>query len=135
MTDRTTRIVLPEPYPTAEYAHAVIVEPGRTAHFSGVCPLDGDGHVVGPGDLPRQVDQVVANALAILADVGAKPDDVVRAVIYVVSTDSAELGQVWAAMMGTELAPALRAAATLVGVATLGYAGQRLEVDLTAALG
>jgi enamine deaminase RidA (YjgF/YER057c/UK114 family) len=134
MTDRITRIVLPEVYPTPEYAHAVIVEPGRLALFSGVCPLDGDGHVVAPGDLSRQVDQVVANALAVLANVGAKPDDVVRTVIYVVSTDRAELSEVWEALLKSGLAPALRAAATLLGVTTLGYAGQRLEVDLTAVL-
>jgi enamine deaminase RidA (YjgF/YER057c/UK114 family) len=134
MTDRITRIALKDPYPTSEYAHAVVVEPGRQALFSGICPLDADEGVVAPGDLERQTDQVVANALAILANAGATPDDVVRTTIYVVSDDSTELAKTWDRLLESELAPTLRVAATLLGVTTLGYTGQRLEIELTAVL-
>jgi enamine deaminase RidA (YjgF/YER057c/UK114 family) len=134
MADRITRIALTEPYPTSEYAHAMVVEAGRMAVFSGVCPLDGDEKVVAPGDLDAQTDQVVANAMAILANAGATPEDVVRTVVYVASTESEELAKVWDRLLESDLGPTLRAAATLLGVATLGYPGQLLEVELTAAL-
>jgi enamine deaminase RidA (YjgF/YER057c/UK114 family) len=65
----TGRFVLINPeglHPTAGYAHLTIAEAGRTAHLAGLCPLDTDGQVVGPGDLGAQICQVVANALAIL---------------------------------------------------------------------
>jgi enamine deaminase RidA (YjgF/YER057c/UK114 family) len=92
-----------------------------------------DGQVV-DGDLDAQVDQVVANSLVALDAAGAAPDDVVRAVVYVLSSDSRVLGRVWRRLGASELAPAFTAASTLLGVAALGYPGQLLEVDLTAAL-
>ena len=134
MTDRITRISLTEPYPTSEYAHAMVVEAGRMAMFSGVCPLDGEEQVVAPGDLDRQTDQVVANAMTILAKAGATPEDVVRTVVYVASAEREEVAGAWNRLLESELGPALRSAATLLGVTTLGYPGQMLEVELTAAL-
>jgi hypothetical protein len=58
----------------------------------------------------------------------------VRSVIYVVSPDSAVLSRVWDQLMTSALAPAFSSASTLLGVAALGYTGQLIEIDLTAAL-
>ena len=59
--------------------------------LAGQCPLDAFGALVGAGDIDLQIDQVAANAAAVLAAVGARPDQVVRSVIYVVSDDNSVL--------------------------------------------
>ena len=134
MTDRFILINPEGLHPTSGYAHLTIVEAGRTAHLAGVCPLDADEQIVGRGDLGAQIDQVVANSMAVLSAAGATPHDVVRSVIYVVSPNSAVLSDAWDRLNASPLAPAFATASTLLGVAALGYAGQLVEIDLTAAL-
>jgi enamine deaminase RidA (YjgF/YER057c/UK114 family) len=119
---------------TPGYHHVTVVEAGRTAHVAGQSPLDVDGKLVGEGDLLAQVDQVVANALAALAAVGAAPSDVVRTHIWVVSADRDDLASTWTRLRSSALADALTTASTLVGVAQLGFPGQLVELDLTVAL-
>jgi enamine deaminase RidA (YjgF/YER057c/UK114 family) len=116
------------------YSHITITSAGRLAHLAGQCPLDVTGQVVGAGDYEAQTDQVIANCLAVLAAAGAEPSDVARSVIYVVSPESAVLAGVWDRLMASELAPAFTTASTLLGVAALGFGGQLVEIDLTAAL-
>ncbi len=134
MTPRLTRLNPDALHPTPGYHHVTVAEAGRTAHLAGQCPLDHEGNLVGPGSLSTQTDQVVANALTALAAAGAGPQDVVRAVIYVRSDERADLSATWTRLMDSALAPALTGAATLLGVAQLGFAGQLVELDLTAAL-
>ncbi|WP_436534016.1 RidA family protein [Actinoplanes sp. HUAS TT8] len=120
---------------TAGYHHVTISTAGRLAHLAGQCPLDLAGRVVGePGDYAAQTAQVIANCLAVLAAAGAGPDQVVRSVIYVVSPDHAVLSAVWHQLNASPLGPAFTTASTLLGVASLGYENQLVEVDLTAAL-
>lgn len=121
-------------HPTPGYHHVTVVESGRTAYLAGQCPLDGSGTLVGPGDLLAQTDQVVANALVALSAAGATPSDVVRSVIYVASGERADLSAVWQRLNDGPLAQAFTTASTLLGVAVLGFPGQLVEVDLTAAL-
>jgi enamine deaminase RidA (YjgF/YER057c/UK114 family) len=119
----------------AGYSHVTISNSGRLAHLAGQCPLDLSGAVVGePGDHAAQTEQVIRNCLAVLEAAGVTPADVVRSVIYVVSPDSAVLSAVWRQLTASPLAPAFTTASTLLGVASLGYPGQLVEVDLTAAL-
>ncbi|MFF4340087.1 RidA family protein [Kitasatospora sp. NPDC001540] len=129
-----TRIDPPELHPTAGYAHITVVEAGRTAHLAGQCPLDADEELVGAGDLDAQIDQVVANAMTALAAIGVGPERVVRSVVHVVSDRSEVLGGAWRRLTASPLGPAFGTASTLLGVAALGYSGQLVEVDLTAAL-
>lgn len=129
-----TRINPETLHPTPGYHHVTIAPADRLAFLAGQCPLDRSGAVVGTDDLPAQVEQVVANALAALAAAGATPAEVVRSVVYVVSDDSAVLGAVWRQLRESPLAPAFESASTLLGVAALGFSGQRVEIDLTAAL-
>ena len=125
----------PGVHETAGYSHVTITSEGRLAHLAGQCPLDLDGSVVGaPGDYDAQTDQVIANCLTVLEAAGAGPGDVVRSIIYVVSSDSAVLAGVWDRLNASPLGPAFSTASTLLGVAALGYRGQLIEVDLTAAL-
>ena len=90
---------------TPGYHHVTVVGAGRLAFLAGQCPLDANGTLVGPGDVLEQADQVAANALAVLDAVGAKPSDVVRSVIYVVSGDQQILGAVWRRLNESPLAP------------------------------
>jgi enamine deaminase RidA (YjgF/YER057c/UK114 family) len=128
------RINPPGLHETPGYHHVTVVPAGRLAFLAGQCPLDGSGRLVGEADPVAQVDQVVANTLAALAAVGAGPGDVVRTVIYVVSDDHAVLVDVWRRFVGSPLGAAFTTASTLLGVARLGFRGQLVELDVTAAL-
>lgn len=133
MTAKITRINPAGLHPTPGYHHVTVIPPGRLAFLAGQCPLDAAGTVVGPGDLDAQIDQVAANALAALAAAGARPEHVVRSVIYIRDDDSAVLGAAWRRLTESVIGPAFTTASTLLGVAALGFAGQLVEVDLTAA--
>ncbi|MFH9328699.1 RidA family protein [Streptomyces althioticus] len=134
MTAEITRLNPPQLHATPGYHHITVVEAGRTAYLAGQCPLDVSGELVGEGDLDAQIDQVAANALAALNAVGAGPEHVVRSVIYVVSDDVPVLGSAWRRLTSSVVGPAFTTASTLLGVARLGFSGQIVEVDLTAAL-
>jgi enamine deaminase RidA (YjgF/YER057c/UK114 family) len=116
------------------YHHVTVAQPGVTIHLAGQCPLDPEGALVGPGDVVAQAEQVARNIEFALASVGATPSDVVRAVIYVASPDRESLSAVWSSLTSSVAAAAFTGASTLLGVAQLGYAGQLVEVDITAVL-
>jgi enamine deaminase RidA (YjgF/YER057c/UK114 family) len=128
------RVNPPQLHQTPGYHHVTVVSAGRLAFLAGQCPLDPSGAVVALGDPLGQVDQVVRNTLAALAAVGAGPEQVVRTVIYVVTDENPVLGAVWRRLLDSPLAPAFTTASTLLGVARLGFTGQLVELDVTAAL-
>jgi enamine deaminase RidA (YjgF/YER057c/UK114 family) len=134
MAEKITRVNPQQLHRTPGYHHITVVEAGRTGYLAGQCPLDRSGALVGAGDFDAQADQVAANSLVALAAVGARPQDVVRSVIYVVSQDSRVLGAVWRRLTASSIGTAFTTASTLLGVAQLGFPGQLVEVDLTAAL-
>ena len=134
MASRVTRINPDQLHTPPGYHHITVVESGRTAFLAGQCPLDVSGALVGAGDLDVQIDQVVANCVIALAAVGAQPSQVVRSVVYVVSDDTAVLAAVWYRLTRSAIAAAFTTASTLLGVAQLGFPGQLVEIDLTAAL-
>ncbi|WP_199786350.1 RidA family protein [Streptomyces sp. AA4] len=123
----------PALHPTPGYHHVTTVDARRTVHLAGQCPLTPDGAVV-PGDVLAQADQVVANTEAALSHAGAAPEDVVRTVIYVATSDRPTLSAVWQRFTESSIAAAFTTASTLVGVTCLGYPGQLVELDVTAAL-
>jgi enamine deaminase RidA (YjgF/YER057c/UK114 family) len=86
---------------------------------------------VGEGDINAQVDQVAENAVIALDAVGARPSHVVRTVVYVVSDDRSVLAAAWERLTQS---PIGTTASTFLGVTRLGFPGQLVEVDLTAAL-
>lgn len=134
MTQRITRLNPADLHATPGYHHVTVVNAGRLAFLAGQCPLDRSGTVVGADDYDAQVDQVAANAMTALAAVGATPDHVVRSIVYVVSTERVVLSAVWQRFTDSPLAPAFTTASTLLGVTQLGFTGQLVELDLTAAL-
>ncbi|MGH3781794.1 MAG: RidA family protein [Pseudonocardiaceae bacterium] len=134
MIPKITRVNPDQLHKPPGYHHITVVEPGRTAFLAGQCPLDVSGTLVGPGDINAQIDMIASNAVTALAAVGAKPGHVVRSVIYVVSGDTAVLAAAWLRLTNSIIGPAFTTASTLLGVAQLGFRGQLIEIDLTAAL-
>jgi enamine deaminase RidA (YjgF/YER057c/UK114 family) len=118
---------------TPGYHHVTRVQADTLVYLAGQCPLQASGELAA-GGLQGQTAQVIANILTALKSAGATPDNVVRTVIYVASSDRDELGAVWAQLNESPLAPAFTTASTLLGVAQLGFTGQLVEIDVTAAL-
>ncbi|GAB2559197.1 RidA family protein [Kribbella endophytica] len=123
----------PALHPTPGYHHVTTVEASRLVFLAGQCPLDPAGDLAAE-DLEGQTAQVITNILTALESAGATPEDVVRTVIYVASQDRDDLGAVWTWLNDSPLAPAFTTASTLLGVAQLGFTGQLVEIDVTAAL-
>ena len=71
--------------PTA-YTH--VVRWDRILFIAGQVALDGDGNVVGEGDMGAQVRQVLENLKTVLASQGADFDDVTKITIYTTDIDA-----------------------------------------------
>jgi enamine deaminase RidA (YjgF/YER057c/UK114 family) len=120
-------------YPGAPYAYAAIAPPGSLVFAAGACPIDADGKVVGGSDYGQQARQMMANLAAALAAAGAVLPDVLKTTVYVASARQADLVAVWdvvRAAFGDHDAPS-----TLLGVTTLGYTGQLVEIEAVALAG
>ena len=117
----------PNLFPPPGYAH-VASGAGRVVFTAGAVPLDGEGNLVGEGDYEAQTEQVAANLEAQLAAGGATAADVVKTTVYVVAGD-VPLARVWDAFRRSPLA---EAPSTLLGVASLGYTGQLVEIEAVA---
>jgi enamine deaminase RidA (YjgF/YER057c/UK114 family) len=74
------------PVPTT-YSQVVIATGSKLVFVSGQEPEDINGKLVGPGDLAVQARQVFGNLGRALAAAGARPDQVCRITIHVVSYD------------------------------------------------
>ena len=118
---------------TPGYHHVTRVQADTLVYLAGQCPLQVSGELA-PGGLQGQTAQVIANILHALKSAGATPENVVRTVIYVASSDRSELSAVWSQLNASPVAPAFTTASTLLGVAQLGFPGQLVEIDVTAAL-
>ena len=114
------------------YAYAAVTAPGSLVFTAGACPLDEDGEVVAPGDIPAQAAKVMENLVVALRACGAELTDVAKSTVYVASSRREDLVAAWEvvrAAFGEHDAPS-----TLLGVAILGYPDQLVEVEAVAAL-
>ena len=64
------------------YTHLVEVSGGRTIYISGQVALDGEGRLVGEGDVAAQSRQVFENLKTALAAADATLDDVVKITVF-----------------------------------------------------
>ena len=71
--------------PTA-YSHLVKID--NLLFIAGQVALDGDGNVVGEGDMSAQVRQVLENLQSVLASEGADFSNVVKVNIFTTDIDS-----------------------------------------------
>ena len=114
--------------PAANYAHAVLTTaPSRWLHTSGVVPVRPDGTT--PDDIADQATVVWENLLAMLAEAGMGPRDVVSVTTYAVVGE--DLAPVMAAR--DEALEGHRAASTLVTVPALAQPQWRMEIAIVAA--
>jgi enamine deaminase RidA (YjgF/YER057c/UK114 family) len=118
---------------TPGYHHVTRVQADTLVYLAGQCPLQTSGELA-PGGLEGQTAQVITNIQTALQAAGATPDQVVRTVIYVARSDRSDLSAVWTQLHASPIAAAFTTASTLLGVAQLGFPGQLVEIDVTAAL-
>ncbi|MBK5911734.1 enamine deaminase RidA [Rhodothalassium salexigens] len=113
------------------FSHAVRAHGGTLVHLAGQVAWDGEGRVVGPGDLAAQARQVLANLGAVLASQGAGPADVVRLRTYVVDYSPDKMAAILPALT-TFYGDATPAANTLIGVQALALPEFLIEIEATA---
>ena len=111
------------------YNYGVKVRGGATLYVAGQVAFDGEGKVVGAGDIARQFEQALANFRRILEAGEALPQDVVKLNIY--TTDMAAykanlpgIGRAYRAVFGHHY-PAM----TVVEVKSLYDDGILLEIE------
>ena len=63
--------------PFGAFSQAVTVGNGRLVFLKGQVALDGEGGIVGDGDMARQVEQTLNNIRDILAALGGRMSDIV----------------------------------------------------------
>jgi enamine deaminase RidA (YjgF/YER057c/UK114 family) len=113
------------------YAYAAATRATSLCFTAGACPLDDTGQVVAPGDVAAQARQALANLRVALEECGCAFTDVLKTTVFVASSDRADLVKAWnevASAFGEHDAPS-----TLLGVATLGYQHQLVEIEAVAA--
>jgi enamine deaminase RidA (YjgF/YER057c/UK114 family) len=124
--------------PTPEgFTHVAIAEGTRLVFLAGQVAQDGDGRLVGEGDLAAQMEQAMMNVAAGLEAAGATFDDVAKTTLYVVEWDESKLEQLFTGFgrAAERLGGGSRAPVTLVPVPRLFEAGHLVEVEVTAVLG
>jgi enamine deaminase RidA (YjgF/YER057c/UK114 family) len=115
------------------YTQAIIAPRGRTLYLSGQVAFDADAKVIGPGDVPRQIDTVFSNLRTVLAAAGAKAEHVLRVTHYFVDYDMSFLPDLVRNMQ--ETFPAGRMpTSTLLTVPRLGRDGLRYELTAEAVI-
>ncbi|MFJ6660069.1 RidA family protein [Streptomyces sp. NPDC091377] len=126
------RVTVPSLFTPPTYSHATVVEAAtRLAFLAGSVPLDSEGNLVGEEDAVRQAGQVIANLDEQLRAVGSGLEHVVSTDVYVVSPDPTVLAAVWEVVQDSGLSDGPHSS-TLIGVASLGYPGQLVEITATA---
>ena len=135
-SQRTVRAVNPAAlYDSVSFgfSHAVEQAPGRTLHLSGQVAWDGQGQLVGEGDVIAQTRQALANLRTVLAAAGATPSDVTRVRTYIVNHDPAKLAEICGLTNGFYDGHT-PAANTVIGVQALALPGFLIEIEATAGL-
>ena len=114
------------PEPISHYADAV--RAGDLLFVSGCLPVNGDGQLVGEGDVVAQADRVFENIRSVLAAAGASPSDVVKVTVFLTDVDDRPaINPVRQRFFGET-----RPASTLVEVSRLAIDGARIEVEAVA---
>ena len=117
--------------PTGIEGLSQVVRMGPTVYVSGQVALDGDGQIVGPGDLRAQTARAMENLSHSLLIAGATPADVAKITVYIVNLTPAD----WAAVreVGARFFPQRNPpAGVVVGVASLPREGLLIAVDAVA---
>ena len=114
--------------PISHYSDAVLA--GRTVYVSGQAAVDGQGKLVGAGDVVAQTRQVLENMKLALAAAGATLDDVVKVTVYLADRDDRpRVNEV-----RKEYFKANKPASTLIEINRLAIEGMLVEIEAIAVL-
>ena len=109
--------------PISHYTDAVRF--GDLLFVSGIAPFDGDGNVVGEGDVVAQTRQVLQNLLDALRTVGADMGHVLKVTVFLTDVnDRAAINPVRQEFFGDS-----RPASTLVEVSALVDPKMLVEIE------
>jgi enamine deaminase RidA (YjgF/YER057c/UK114 family) len=127
------KILLPAGWPQPKgFAHGILAE-DRTIWVAGQIGCDAAGTFA--ADLPAQIEQALRNIVAVLADGGAGPEQVVRLTWYMLDVTQynalrTEIGASYRRVMGRHF-PTM----TVVEVKRLVEAQALVEIEATAVAG
>ena len=114
--------------PLSHYTDAVRF--GDLLFVSGIAPFDGEGNVVGEGDVVAQTRQVLQNLLDALRTVGADMRDVLKVTVFLTDVnDRAAINPVRQEFFGNA-----RPASTLIEVSALVDPNMLVEIEAVAAI-
>jgi enamine deaminase RidA (YjgF/YER057c/UK114 family) len=125
------KTLLPPGWPRPKcYANGISAR-GRLVFTAGVIGWD-EGERIVADTLPVQLEQVLRNTLAILAEAGAGPEHIVRMTWYVTDRDDyvanlAGIGAAWRTIIGKHY-PCM----AVVAVSALVEPAARIEIETTA---
>ena len=118
--------------PAKGYSNGVVAQ-GRTIFVAGQIGWTVEAKMVGP-DFVAQTEQALRNIVAVLAEAGARPDQITRLTWFI--TDKAsyvsrqkEIGEAYRRVIGRHF-PAM----TLLVVADLLEEGAKVEIEATAVI-
>jgi len=133
MSSKAFAILQPAGWPRPKGYSNGIAATGRQVFVSGQIGWDAQGRFVS-ADLAGQVKQALLNIMAVLSEVDAKPEHIVRLTWYVTSREEyhaqlREIGGAYRAVMGKHF-PAM----SVVQVVGLMEAEAKVEIEATAVL-
>lgn len=102
---------------------------GNLVFTSGSTPTEPDGALVGVGDVDAQARQALANLEAMLQAAGSSVADLVEMTVFLVEPAMRELQ--WAPAV-LEFTGRTQVAVTVVGVSSLAFEGQSIEIKAVA---
>jgi len=106
------------------------VRAGDLLFVSGIVAVDGDGHLVGEGDVVEQARQVFRNMGEVLTAAGCRFADVVKVTVFLTDVaDRARINPIRQEVFGEA-----RPASTLVEVPRLAVEGAKVEVECVAVI-
>lgn len=104
-----------------------VTDAKRTMFTAGIVSVDGDGNLLHPGDMEKQIDQVLDNMETVIREAGFQLSDVVRFTYYTTNVEAfSNAGHI----LGKRLAEAAcRPATSLIGVASLFHPDCVVEIE------
>jgi enamine deaminase RidA (YjgF/YER057c/UK114 family) len=101
-----TKVINPSTLPAPRgFNHGILVTGGKLLFLAGQDASDSEGHIVAPGDLVAQFEQVLRNFKAVVEEAGGTMQNIMKLNIFVRDRDDylahlKPLGQVFRAYFG-----------------------------------
>ena len=119
--------------PLGMYTQVTVAQGGSTAFISGQVSVDGNGKVVGAGDIQAQAVQVFENLKLVLGGIGATFEDVIKFTIYIVGFTQ-ERRKAVMGVRGRYISHKNPPAATMVGIDQLVEPELLVEIEAVVAI-